>query len=87
MENMLIRPTRDELATYGTPDFVIYNAGEFPSNKYTKDVSSSTSISINFHLRQMVILGTQYAGEMKKVCVYECGVCACAWVSCVLACV
>jgi phosphoenolpyruvate carboxykinase (ATP) len=67
MENMLIRPTREELAHFGAPDFVIYNAGSFPANKYTKDVSSTTSIAINFKLRQMVILGTQYAGEMKKV--------------------
>jgi len=66
MENMLIRPTREELHDYGDPDFVIYNAGEFPANRYTKDMTSTTSVSINFHLRQMVILGTQYAGEMKK---------------------
>jgi hypothetical protein len=27
MYNMLIRPTQDELAEFGEPDFVIYNAG------------------------------------------------------------
>lgn len=27
MHNMLIRPTAEELETYGEPDFVIYNAG------------------------------------------------------------
>lgn len=67
MYNMLIRPkSREELATWGHPDFVIYNAGAFPANKYTKDVTSTTSIAINLKERQMVILGTQYAGEMKK---------------------
>jgi ATP-dependent phosphoenolpyruvate carboxykinase len=28
MYNMLIRPTDEELADFGEPDFVIYNAGE-----------------------------------------------------------
>jgi phosphoenolpyruvate carboxykinase (ATP) len=27
MHNMLIRPTEDELADFGEPDFIIYNAG------------------------------------------------------------
>ena len=29
MNNMLIRPTRKQLATFGEPDYVIYNAGMF----------------------------------------------------------
>lgn len=34
MYNMLIRPkSREELAAFGHPDFVIYNAGAFPANK------------------------------------------------------
>jgi phosphoenolpyruvate carboxykinase (ATP) len=33
MHNMLIRPSREELATFGEPDFVIYNGGAFPANK------------------------------------------------------
>ena len=28
MNNMLIRPTEEQLANFGEPDFVIYNAGE-----------------------------------------------------------
>ena len=27
MHNMLIRPTDEELAEFGEPDFIIYNAG------------------------------------------------------------
>jgi phosphoenolpyruvate carboxykinase (ATP) len=67
MRNMLIRPTAEELKSYGEPDFVIFNAGSFPANRYTIGMTSSTSISVNFERREMVILGTQYAGEMKKV--------------------
>ena len=66
MNNMLIRPTASELAEFGEPDFTIFNAGGFPANRYTTGMTSTTSVSLNFARREMVILGTQYAGEMKK---------------------
>ena len=66
MRNMLIRPTDEELAHFGNPDFTIFNAGEFPANRFTTGMTSTTSVSLNFKRREMVILGTQYAGEMKK---------------------
>ncbi len=66
MHNMLIRPTKEELANFGEPDFVIYNAGEFPANRQTKHMSSKTSVDLSFEDNEMVILGTEYAGEMKK---------------------
>ncbi|KAJ1379645.1 Phosphoenolpyruvate carboxykinase, ATP-utilizing [Sesbania bispinosa] len=66
MHNMCIRPTPEELEEFGTPDFTIYNAGQFPCNRYTHYMTSSTSIDINLARKEMVILGTQYAGEMKK---------------------
>lgn len=66
MSNMLIRPTEEELKNFGEPDFTIYNAGQFPANTYTKGMTSSTSVEINFKDMEMVILGTEYAGEMKK---------------------
>ncbi len=51
---------------FGTPDFIIYNAGCFPANRYTKGMTSSTSVCMHFRRKEMVILGTEYAGEMKK---------------------
>lgn len=66
MHNMCIRPSPEELENFGTPDFTIYNAGQFPCNRYTHYMTSSTSIDLNLARREMVILGTQYAGEMKK---------------------
>ena len=65
MRNMLIRPSREELAHFH-PDYVVYNAGSFPANRFTTGMSSSTSVAINFADKEMVILGTEYAGEMKK---------------------
>ncbi|BBN18380.1 phosphoenolpyruvate carboxykinase (ATP) [Marchantia polymorpha subsp. ruderalis] len=66
MHNMCIRPTPEELEEFGTPDFTIYNAGKFPCNRYTHYMTSSTSVDVNLKRKEMVILGTQYAGEMKK---------------------
>ncbi|KAL2607945.1 hypothetical protein R1flu_026518 [Riccia fluitans] len=66
MYNMCIRPTPEEREDFGTPDFTIYNAGQFPCNRYTHYMTSSTSIDVNLKRKEMVILGTQYAGEMKK---------------------
>lgn len=66
MQNMLIRPSEAELEEFGEPDYVIYNAGYFPANPYTAQMTSTTSIDLSFQHQEMVILGTQYAGEMKK---------------------
>ncbi|XP_023003969.1 phosphoenolpyruvate carboxykinase (ATP)-like [Cucurbita maxima] len=66
MHNMCIRPTDAELTNFGRPDFTIYNAGQFPCNRFTHYMTSSTSIDMNLARKEMVILGTQYAGEMKK---------------------
>jgi phosphoenolpyruvate carboxykinase (ATP) len=66
MYNMLIRPTDAELANFGEPDYVIYNAGQFPANPHTHQMTSQTSIDLSLEQREFVILGTQYAGEMKK---------------------
>ncbi|KAL8143583.1 hypothetical protein V2J09_016615 [Rumex salicifolius] len=64
--SLCIRPTPEELESFGAPDFTIYNAGQFPCNRYTHYMTSSTSIDLNLGRKEMVILGTQYAGEMKK---------------------
>jgi phosphoenolpyruvate carboxykinase (ATP) len=66
MRTMLIRPTRQELADFGRPDLVIYNAGAFPANRLTAGMGSKTSIDLSLEDGELVILGTEYAGEMKK---------------------
>lgn len=68
MRNMLIMPTPEELLNFGEPDYTIFNAGQFPANRYVKQMTSSTSISFNLERREITILGSQYAGEMKKGC-------------------
>lgn len=66
MHTMLIRPTPEELANFGEPDAVIFNAGQFPANRKTTGMSSKSSVALALDLQEMVILGTEYAGEMKK---------------------
>lgn len=66
MRNMLIRPTREELAEFGEPGCVIFNAGAFPANSHTAGMTSKTSVDLSLDRGEVVILGTEYAGEMKK---------------------
>jgi phosphoenolpyruvate carboxykinase (ATP) len=66
MHTMLIRPTKDEMGNFGEPDFTIYNAGSFPANRLTTGMASTTSVDLSLEDRELVILGTEYAGEMKK---------------------
>jgi phosphoenolpyruvate carboxykinase (ATP) len=66
MHTMLIRPTKQELLDFGQPDFMICNAGAFPANRLTAGVDSKTSVDLSLEDRQLIILGTEYAGEMKK---------------------
>ncbi len=65
MHDMLIRPTQEELASFGQPDYVIYNAGDFPAAHETTGLSPTT-VDLSFEDGEVVILGTEYAGEMKK---------------------
>ena len=66
MHNMLIRPTAEELASFGEPDFVIYNAGQTAADRSIPGLTSDTCVSVSFERCEFVIVGTQYAGEMKK---------------------
>ncbi|MEM8738696.1 MAG: phosphoenolpyruvate carboxykinase (ATP) [Planctomycetota bacterium] len=66
MWTMLIRPTDEESADYGEPDWTIFNAGHFPADPLTAGMTSRTSVDLNIEQREIVILGSGYAGEMKK---------------------
>lgn len=69
MKQMLIRADNDfiekDFETTG-PDFTILNAGEFVADKNNKEIKSKTSVNVNFTTKEQIILGTSYAGEMKK---------------------
>jgi phosphoenolpyruvate carboxykinase (ATP) len=66
MHNLLIRPTPAELDQFGEPDLVILNAGDQAADRGIPGVSSDTSVMLHLDRGALVILGTNYAGEMKK---------------------
>ena len=66
MNNMLIRPTLEQLAKFGEPDYVVFNGGAQPADTTVEGIETNTSVALDFEEKRFVILGTQYAGEMKK---------------------
>lgn len=66
MQNMLVRPSRGELADFGQPDFTLYNAGAAHADPKVPGIDSAVAVALSFERRAMAILGTEYAGEMKK---------------------
>ncbi len=66
MHNMLIRPSAEELNDFGDPDYVIFEAGGAEADPTIEGVESTTSVAIDFASGEFVILGTDYAGELKK---------------------
>ena len=66
MHNMLIRPTAEQLADYGEPDYVVFNAGGQAADPSVEGIETETSVALNFASDEFVILGSEYAGEMKK---------------------
>ncbi len=65
--NMFIRPTAEELASFGEPDFVIMNASKAKVENYKElGLNSETAVVFNLTEKIQVILNTWYGGEMKK---------------------
>jgi phosphoenolpyruvate carboxykinase (ATP) len=66
MHNLLVRPSAEELAAFGAPDYVLYNAGRCPADPAPRAAAPAACVHISLERGEMVILGTEYAGEMKK---------------------
>lgn len=67
VKNMFIRPTEKELADYGEPDFVSFNASKAKVKNYKElGLNSETATVFNLTSNEQVILNTWYGGEMKK---------------------
>ena len=60
MKNMLIRAPIDQLQRDFAKgvDFTVMNAGEFNADPSTEDVTSETSVAVNFKEKELTILGT-----------------------------
>ena len=67
VKNMFIRPTEEELANYGEPDFVVLNASKAKVENYKElGLNSETAVVFNLTEKVQVIINTWYGGEMKK---------------------
>ena len=65
--NMFLRPTEEELETYGEPDFVVMN-GSKTSNPNWQEHGLHSEVFTVFNMteKMQIIGGTWYGGEMKK---------------------
>ncbi|MEQ8263834.1 phosphoenolpyruvate carboxykinase (ATP) [Pseudohaliea sp.] len=67
VKNMFIRPTAEELASYGEPDFVVLNGSKTSDPDWqAHGLNSEVFTVFNMTERMQVIGGTWYGGEMKK---------------------
>lgn len=65
IHQLLIRPTKDELNTF-EPDYTIYSAPGFKCVPEIDGVHSEAAIIINYESKEVLIVGSGYAGEIKK---------------------
>jgi phosphoenolpyruvate carboxykinase (ATP) len=67
VKNMFIRPTQEELANFGEPDFVVMNGSKTSFKEYAEHgMNSEVYIAFNLTEKMQLIGGTWYGGEMKK---------------------
>lgn len=65
--NMFIRPSAEELAQFGEPDFVVMNGSKTSFKEYAAHgLNSEVYVAFNLTEKIQLIGGTWYGGEMKK---------------------
>ena len=65
IQNLLIE-VKDEERSNFSPEFVIIDIPSFKANRDRHGGSSETMIAVNFEKKLVIIVGTSYAGEIKK---------------------
>ena len=65
IKSLLIRPTEEELADFN-PEWTIVDLGSETYKRTVDGVERDAMIALDFARKTVVILGTLYAGEMKK---------------------
>ena len=65
--NMFIRPTAEELKSFGEPDFVVMNGSKVTNPNWQEHgLNSENFVLFNLTEKMQIIGGTWYGGEMKK---------------------
>ena len=65
VDNLFIRPSADDLVDF-VPNFTIIDAPSFKADPERDGTRSETVILVNLDKQEILIGGTQYAGEIKK---------------------
>jgi phosphoenolpyruvate carboxykinase (ATP) len=65
VDNLFIRPSADDLKGF-TPNFTIVDAPSFRADPERDGTRSETVVLVNLAKQEILIGGTQYAGEIKK---------------------
>jgi phosphoenolpyruvate carboxykinase (ATP) len=63
--NLFRRPPREDLATFA-PNFTIINVPSFQADPETEGTRTGTAILLHLRRMEVIIVGTMYAGEIKK---------------------
>jgi phosphoenolpyruvate carboxykinase (ATP) len=67
VKNMFIRPTAEELKTFGEPDFVVMNGSKVTNPNWKEHgLHSENFVLFNLTEKIQIIGGSWYGGEMKK---------------------
>ena len=66
IHQLLIRPTKEELASYGEADFTILVAPGYKCDPKKFGINSEAAIIIDYEAKEAIIAGSQYSGEIKK---------------------
>jgi phosphoenolpyruvate carboxykinase (ATP) len=63
--NLFRRPTAEQLATFA-PNFTIICVPSFEADPLTEGTRTGTAILVHLRRMEIIIVGTEYAGEIKK---------------------
>ena len=66
IHQLLIRPTFEELESFGSADFTIIVAPGYKCDPERFGINSEAAIMIDYEAHEAIIAGSQYAGEIKK---------------------
>jgi phosphoenolpyruvate carboxykinase (ATP) len=64
-DNLFRRPSADELRDF-SPNFTIINVPSFKADPSTEGTRTETAILLHLERMEILIVGTEYAGEIKK---------------------
>lgn len=63
---LFLRPTPEQLETFGDPDFCVFACGGLKLEGEKDKVKSDTAIILNLKEKNILICGSEYGGEIKK---------------------